>query len=383
MNGVMHEEWLCWTLNGKEQRPLVCSGNHPEELLRGVLFSRGLIDSPTAELMIRKDGSCWEVAGTVNASSSDVSPLSSPHAPDPETAALADAVLNTAYSRFGVHRAAVLGSGGTTYVREDIGRHNACDMAVAAAGLAGEDLRACALALSGRVTTEILYKAVRAGIPAVYTTKYPSDLASEEAGRLGVTVISVPRRPKAGHHAEKDRSGESAPIPAIAFSAWSGTGKTTLLERVIQEMKHRSLRIAALKHDAHDFEIDREGKDSWRFARAGADAVMIGSATKTATVIRRSFPAEELIRSVRDVDLILVEGYNTADLPRIGVSRAATGKGFREAPESCIALVTDEDVRNAAVPVFGLEDIGPICDFIIAYTGLSEKTGTGAGSGHR
>ena len=118
----------------------------------------------------------------------------------PETAALADSVLNTAYSRFGVHRAAVLGSGGSAYVREDIGRHNACDMAIAAAYLAGEDPGSCALALSGRVTTEILYKAVRAGIPAVYTTKYPSDLASEEARRLGVTVYSVPRRPKASRH---------------------------------------------------------------------------------------------------------------------------------------------------------------------------------------
>ena len=53
-NGVMHEEWLRWSLNGAEQRPLVCSGNHPEELLRGVLFTRGLISSPAAELTVRQ-----------------------------------------------------------------------------------------------------------------------------------------------------------------------------------------------------------------------------------------------------------------------------------------------------------------------------------------
>ncbi len=372
-NGVMHEEWLCWSLNGAEQRPLVCSGNHPEELLRGVLFTRGLIVSPAAEFTVRQNGQCWEVTGTVSAVPGAIRPLGPAAGPAYETAALADSVLNTAYSRFGVHRAAVLGSGGSAYVREDIGRHNACDMAIAAAYLAGEDPGSCALALSGRVTTEILYKAVRAGIPAVYTTKYPSDLASEEAGRLGVTVYSVPRRPKAGRSCETP----GKPVPAVAFSAWSGTGKTTLLVRVIGEMKRRGLRVAVLKHDAHDFEIDREGKDSWRFAQAGADMVAISSPAKTAAVFRRSFTAEELIGRVRDADLILVEGYNNAGLPRIGVSRAATGKGFREDPSRCIALVTDEPVPDAAAPVFGLDDIEPLCDFILNFTGLSGQTEAG------
>ena len=61
-------------------------------------------------------------------------------------------------------------------------------------------------------------------------------------------------------------------IPIFAFSAWSGTGKTTILEQLIPLLKQRGLRIAVLKHDAHDFEIDREGKESWRFSHAGADS---------------------------------------------------------------------------------------------------------------
>ena len=163
----------------------------------------------------------------------------------------------------------------------------------------------------------------------------------------------------------------------FSFIAWSGTGKTTYLERLIAALKARGLRVAAVKHDAHRFELDREGKDSWRFAQAGADTVAISSPVKTAAVFRRSFTAEELIGRVRDADLILVEGYNNAGLPRIGVSRAATGKGFREDPSCCIALVTDEPVSGAAAPVFGLEDIGPLCDFILNYTGLSGQTEAG------
>ena len=71
-------------------------------------------------------------------------------------------------------------------------------------------------------------------------------------------------------------------IPVIAFSAWSGTGKTTLIEKLIRELKGRGLRIAVIKHDGHSFDIDHEGKDSWRFTKAGADITMISSAEKTA-----------------------------------------------------------------------------------------------------
>ena len=58
-------------------------------------------------------------------------------------------------------------------------------------------------------------------------------------------------------------------IPVIAFAAYSGTGKTTLIEKLVRELKNRGLRLAVIKHDGHKFEIDHEGKDSWRFAKAG------------------------------------------------------------------------------------------------------------------
>lgn len=131
-------------------------------------------------------------------------------------------------------------------------------------------------------------------------------------------------------------------IPIIAFSAWSGTGKTTIIEQLIAALKSKGLRLAVIKHDAHDFEIDKEGKDSWRFSQAGADMTIISSQKKTALIEQRSLELSEIIDMVHDVDLIILEGYNDLpSIPRIGIARKATGKGFRHPVSSYIALITD------------------------------------------
>ena len=153
-------------------------------------------------------------------------------------------------------------------------------------------------------------------------------------------------------------------IPVIAFAAYSGTGKTTLIEKIVLELKKRNKRLAVIKHDGHKFEIDHEGKDSWRFAKSGADITMISSDEKTAYIENREVSLESLLATVRDVDLILVEGYKNKNLPQIGIARAATGKGFTHSPEHFIAIVTDMKV-DTEVPCFGFEDISLIVDFIL------------------
>ena len=152
-------------------------------------------------------------------------------------------------------------------------------------------------------------------------------------------------------------------IPVVAFAAYSGTGKTTLIEKLILELKSRGLRLAVIKHDGHKFEIDHEGKDSWRFAQAGADITMISSAEKTAYIEKGDLSLEQLLGMVHGVDLILVEGYKNKDLPQIGIARKETGKGFTADISRFIALVTDLDVETD-IPCFGLEDIPSIADFI-------------------
>lgn len=153
-------------------------------------------------------------------------------------------------------------------------------------------------------------------------------------------------------------------IPAIAFAAYSGTGKTTLIERLVRVLKARGLRLAVLKHDGHRFEIDHAGKDSWRFAQAGADIVLLGSAERTAYVEQRGLPLERLLGMVRDVDLILVEGYKNGPLPQIGMARRETGKGFPADIGRYIALVTDLEVETD-LPCFGPDEIEGIASFIM------------------
>ena len=154
-------------------------------------------------------------------------------------------------------------------------------------------------------------------------------------------------------------------IPVIGFAAWSGTGKTTLIEKILRELKSQGYRVAVLKHDAHKFEIDREGKDSWRFTNAGADMMLISSGTKTAIVEQRPRSFEENLSMIHDVDIILVEGYKQEAVPRIGISRKATGQGLPHPVETYAAVVTDdESIGSASVPVFGLEDTARITEFI-------------------
>ena len=155
-------------------------------------------------------------------------------------------------------------------------------------------------------------------------------------------------------------------VPVIGFSAYSGTGKTTLIEKIVLRLKSMGLRVAVIKHDAHRFEIDREGKDSWRFAKAGADMVILSSSEKTAIIEQRERTLWDNLSMVHDVDLILVEGYKQELLPQIGICRKATGKGMPFPPEHYIAVVTDDETLICSdVPRFALDDDEGVTAFII------------------
>lgn len=160
-------------------------------------------------------------------------------------------------------------------------------------------------------------------------------------------------------------------IPVVAFAAYSGTGKTTLIEALVKALKADGVRVAVIKHDAHDFEIDHEGKDSWRFAKAGADMTIISSPKKTAVIEQRERTLWQNIAMIHDMDLILVEGYKNEDLPQIGICRKETGKGLPADESRYIALVTDMEHGNAAVPRFALEDIQGLKTFIMEKFSVS------------
>lgn len=150
----------------------------------------------------------------------------------------------------------------------------------------------------------------------------------------------------------------------LGFSAFSGTGKTTLVEKLVRQLKAAGLRVAVVKHDAHDFEMDKEGKDSWRFTHAGADMTILSSPKKTAIIEQRHRTLYDNLAMVHDVDMILVEGYKNEPIPQIGICRKATGKGLPYPTEHYLAVVTDDETLTG-VPCFGLDDIEAITGFVL------------------
>ena len=152
-------------------------------------------------------------------------------------------------------------------------------------------------------------------------------------------------------------------IPVYSIVAFSGTGKTTVITALISELKKRGLRVAAVKHDAHDFEIDRDGKDSARMTAAGADVTIIASGSRAAVIENRPVSADELISRVTDVDVILTEGYKHGPWPKIALLRKETGKPLAIPPDECFAVMSDAPVK-AAGPLLRWGDIAGLADLI-------------------
>lgn len=154
-------------------------------------------------------------------------------------------------------------------------------------------------------------------------------------------------------------------IPIISVVGKSQVGKTTLLEKLIAELKRRGYRIGTIKHDIQGFEIDKPGKDSWRHAQAGSDAVLISSPKKVALIkgVDRERSLDELLAYMEDVDLVLTEGYKKGDKPKIEVSRRARSQELLCREEELLALVTDQPFA-LDVPQFDLEDVAGLADLI-------------------
>jgi molybdopterin-guanine dinucleotide biosynthesis protein MobB len=157
---------------------------------------------------------------------------------------------------------------------------------------------------------------------------------------------------------------------AISFVAKSGSGKTTLLEKVIAELKQRGYRIGVVKHDAHRFDIDHPGKDSYRLTAAGADTLLISSPEKLAVVKQHQAEPglDELISTYfSDVDLILTEGFKKNRLPKIEVhrrERSATLLCRGEEYDPTLLAVASDEPLELDVPVLDLNDPLQVADFV-------------------
>ena len=159
--------------------------------------------------------------------------------------------------------------------------------------------------------------------------------------------------------------------PIVSFVGNSGAGKTSLLEKVVRELKTRGYRVAVIKHAHHDFEIDHEGKDSWRFAQAGSDCVVISSPARVAMVQQRPAepPLDELVRLVADrVDIVLTEGFHGSGKPQVLVARAALGPDPELEQGEHLAVVSDQPLD-----AFDFADVPQLVDFLLAHFHLAPR----------
>lgn len=163
--------------------------------------------------------------------------------------------------------------------------------------------------------------------------------------------------------------------PVIGIAGWKNSGKTTLAERLIAEFTRRGLAVASVKHAHHAFRIDDEQTDSARHRRAGAQQVAIVAGSRWALVRElRDEPEPDLgaiLAKLDPCDLVLVEGYKRAAIPKIEARRAVTTSREPLAPHdpNVIAIAADHAVEGAGVPAFALDDIAGLATFVLERIG--------------
>ena len=166
-------------------------------------------------------------------------------------------------------------------------------------------------------------------------------------------------------------------IPLLAISAWSGTGKTTLLKKLIPALCARGLRPGLIKHSHHNMDIDTPGKDSYELRKAGAAQTMVASPQRWALMtetpdeapLNLAYLVSRMDHST--LDLVLVEGFKHEAVPKILLFRSDAGHDLSELmlDEHVIAVASDVAVE-LEVPVLDLNDVDGIAQFIVAWSAV-------------
>jgi molybdopterin-guanine dinucleotide biosynthesis protein B len=172
-------------------------------------------------------------------------------------------------------------------------------------------------------------------------------------------------------------------LPVLGFAAYSGTGKTTLLEKILPLLSTHGIRTGVIKHAHHTFEIDHEGKDSYRLRKAGAKQMLIGSTRRWALVVEtdthKKSSLNDFIQRLdyNELDLILVEGFKPERIPKIELVRPALGHPlFYPEDSSIIAVATDAGLPiKTTLPVLNINDAKEITAFIMQHFFKNRPTG--------
>ena len=164
--------------------------------------------------------------------------------------------------------------------------------------------------------------------------------------------------------------------PVFGITGWKNSGKTTLVERVVAELSRRGYRISTIKHAHHEFDIDHEGTDSYRHRAAGAVEVALVSGYRWALMHELRGEEEpsmaDVIARLAPCDLVIIEGYKSQNHNKIEVRRQGASKStpLTGTDPAIIAVASDAPAPGETVPVFDLNDVGPIADFIVEAMAL-------------
>src|SRR5688500_15534415 len=161
----------------------------------------------------------------------------------------------------------------------------------------------------------------------------------------------------------------------FGFAGWSGSGKTTLIEKLIPRFVGAGLRVSLIKHAHHTFDVDQPGKDSYRHRHAGASEVLVTSSRRWVLMheLRGAHEPsfEEQIRHFAPCDLLLVEGFKHAPIPKLEVWRATPGEPLLHPNDPHIVAVASDVKVDTRLPVLDLNDDAAVARFILDHLKLA------------
>ena len=163
-------------------------------------------------------------------------------------------------------------------------------------------------------------------------------------------------------------------MKVFGVTGWKNSGKTGLMERLVSEITGRGFSVSTLKHAHHTFDVDHEGKDSYRHRAAGASQVILASRNRWALMTELRGADEpsltELLGKLDPVDLVLIEGYKREAHDKIEAHRSATGQPLIAPGDDTIVAVASDSTPEISVPLLHLDDTKAIADFILVRVGL-------------
>jgi molybdopterin-guanine dinucleotide biosynthesis adapter protein len=164
-------------------------------------------------------------------------------------------------------------------------------------------------------------------------------------------------------------------MKVIGVAGFKNAGKTTLVEKLVQHLSRLGYKVSTIKHAHHSFDIDHEGRDSFRHRKAGASQVAVISKERTAIIheLRGEQPPtlEQVLAQLQPCDLVIVEGYKRDSHDKIEVRNLELNHPALAGDDpTVVAIAANGMVTNASVPVFDRDDVTALANFILAHSGL-------------